>query len=80
MHDAGGNPVNTIAALPGIIEFYRTKGYRFVDMNGVPWDGQAPAAPPIEASPQATPSGIPTSAWGACVLEPAAERCRPQTP
>jgi peptidoglycan/xylan/chitin deacetylase (PgdA/CDA1 family) len=36
LHDGGGDRAATVAALPGIIDDFRTKGYRFVRMDGRP--------------------------------------------
>ncbi|AQS40340.1 putative xylanase/chitin deacetylase [Shewanella psychrophila] len=33
MHDAGGNRQNTVDALPGVIDYYHTQGYRFVNLE-----------------------------------------------
>lgn len=33
LHDGGGNRANTVAALPGMIEFAQKKGYRFVTLG-----------------------------------------------
>ncbi|WP_076411982.1 polysaccharide deacetylase family protein [Shewanella sp. UCD-KL12] len=33
MHDAGGNRQNTVDALPTVIEYYRSQGYRFVNLE-----------------------------------------------
>lgn len=35
LHDGGGNRNNTIAALPGMIEFALNKGYRFVTLGEI---------------------------------------------
>lgn len=34
LHDGGGDRAATVAALPGIIDDFRAKGYRFVRMDG----------------------------------------------
>lgn len=36
LHDGGGDRAATVAALPGIIDDFRAKGYRFVRMDGRP--------------------------------------------
>lgn len=33
MHDAGGNRKNTVDALPAVIDYYRSQGYRFVNLE-----------------------------------------------
>ncbi|QDO82276.1 polysaccharide deacetylase family protein [Shewanella psychropiezotolerans] len=33
MHDAGGNRTNTVDALPAVIDYYRSQGYRFVNLE-----------------------------------------------
>ncbi len=35
LHDGGGNRANTVAALPGMIEFARKKGYHFVTLGEI---------------------------------------------
>jgi peptidoglycan/xylan/chitin deacetylase (PgdA/CDA1 family) len=35
LHDGGGNRVATVAALVGIINDYRSHGYRFVTLDEV---------------------------------------------
>jgi peptidoglycan/xylan/chitin deacetylase (PgdA/CDA1 family) len=35
LHDGGGDRAATVAALPGIIEDYRARGYRFVTLGKI---------------------------------------------
>lgn len=45
LHDAGGDRRATIAALPGIIDFYRKQGYRFVQVGDLLGKSRAQVMP-----------------------------------
>lgn len=79
MHDGGGNPANMLAALPLIIDFYRSQGYRFVDMSGEYADDRTPVGKaPEQSRAEQREALLPTAAeeprtssgpWTTCVSE-----------
>ncbi|MDD3079634.1 MAG: glycosyltransferase [Paludibacter sp.] len=48
LHDAGGNRVQTIKALPRIIDYYRSKGYQFVTVSELMGKGRDQVMPAVQ--------------------------------
>jgi hypothetical protein len=60
LHDAGGDRSRTVAALPGLIDAIRARGYRLVTVGELAGMTPQQAMPPTSAR---RPSGWPWTAW-----------------